>query len=120
MFTGVAFFCPRLRAKPLRLFGHCLLVGTNTVLSFTILLDLLLPLLDCNFGTFFLSKKLGLNKTMRTSARCLDCREKESPLRQPLVALSASGAVFQSTVVPCSFFFATLQKRQFRVFETKD
>ena len=63
MFTGLTFFCPRLGAKRLHLFGHCLTVSASTILTFTVLPDLLLPFLNRNFRTFFFSKKLGLIKT---------------------------------------------------------
>jgi len=62
MFTALTFFHPRLGAKRLCLFGHCLTVSSSTILSFTILLDLLLPFLNRNLRTFFLSKKLGLTE----------------------------------------------------------
>jgi len=64
MFTGVTVFGPRLGAKRFYLFGHCLTVSASTILSFMILLDLLFPLLNRNFRTFFLGKELGLNKTI--------------------------------------------------------
>lgn len=100
MFTAVAFFCPRLGAKHLCLFGHCLTVSASTILSFTILPDLLFPFFNGNLRTVFLGKKLGLCERQRL---VWIIARKRLPLQRPLVALSASGAVFQWIEVPCSF-----------------